>query len=308
MPTVSLTVVLAFCANLAVAIAKTIAAFLTGSASMTAEAAHSWADTGNEIFLLIADRRGAIERDDEHPLGYGRETYFWSTIAAFGLFTAGAVISVAHGIQELNAPESSRDVWVAYLVLGISAILEAFSFQQALRQARGAARERGQRTLEHVLTSSNTTLRAVFAEDSAALVGLVIAFFGVLLHQLTGDAVYDAIGSILVGILLGIVAIVLMDRNRRFVVGQEASDEVTNAVLREVLESDAIERVTYLHLEFVGPSRIYLVAAVDLTGNDDESRLAVRLHTIEQAIEENEYIQRAVLTLSMPDDESLVVS
>jgi len=308
MPTVSLTVVLAFCANLAVAIAKTIAAFLTGSASMTAEAAHSWADTGNEIFLLIADRRGAIERDDEHPLGYGRETYFWSTIAAFGLFTAGAVISVAHGIQELNAPESSRDVWVAYLVLGISAILEAFSFQQALRQARGAARERGQRTLDHVLTSSNTTLRAVFAEDAAALVGLVIAFFGVLLHQLTGYAVYDAIGSILVGILLGIVAIVLMDRNRRFVVGQEASDEVTNAVLREVLESDAIERVTYLHLEFVGPSRIYLVAAVDLTGNDDESRLAVRLHTIERAIEENEYIQRAVLTLSMPDDESLVVS
>jgi cation diffusion facilitator family transporter len=308
MPTVSLTVVLAFCANLAVAIAKTIAAFLTGSASMTAEAAHSWADTGNEIFLLIADRRGAIERDDEHPLGYGRETYFWSTIAAFGLFTAGAVISVAHGIQELNAPESSRDVWVAYLVLGISAILEAFSFQQALRQARGAARERGQRTLDHVLTSSNTTLRAVFAEDAAALVGLVIAFFGVLLHQLTGDAVYDAIGSILVGILLGIVAIVLMDRNRRFVVGQEASDEVTNAVLREVLESDAIERVTYLHLEFVGPSRIYLVAAVDLTGNDDESRLAVRLHAIERAIEENEYIQRAVLTLSMPDDESLVVS
>jgi cation diffusion facilitator family transporter len=308
MPTVSLTVVLAFCANLAVAIAKTIAAFLTGSASMTAEAAHSWADTGNEIFLLIADRRGAIERDDEHPLGYGRETYFWSTIAAFGLFTAGAVISVAHGIQELNAPESSRDVWVAYLVLGISAILEAFSFQQALRQARGAARERGQRTLDHVLTSSNTTLRAVFAEDAAALVGLVIAFFGVLLHQLTGDAVYDAIGSILVGVLLGIVAIVLMDRNRRFVVGQEASDEVTNAVLREVLASDAIERVTYLHLEFVGPSRIYLVAAVDLTGNDDESRLAVRLHTIEQAIEQNEYIQRAVLTLSMPDDESLVVS
>jgi cation diffusion facilitator family transporter len=308
MSTVSLTVVLAFCANLAIAIAKTIAAFLTGSASITAEAAHSWADTGNEIFLLIADRRGAIERDDEHPLGYGRETYFWSTIAAFGLFTAGAVVSVAHGIQELGTPESSRDVWVAYLVLGISAVLEGFSFQQAFRQARGAARERGKRTLDHVLTSSDTTLRAVFAEDSAALIGLVIAFLGVLLHQLTGNAVYDAVGSILVGVLLAIVAIVLMDRNRRFVVGQEASDELTNAVLREVLSSDAIERVTYLHLEFVGPSRIYLVAAVDLTGNDDESHLAVRLHGIEQAIEEHKNIQRAVLTLSMPDDESLVVS
>jgi cation diffusion facilitator family transporter len=305
MAKVSVTVVLAFSANLAVAVAKTVASVLTGSASMTAEAAHSWADTGNEIFLLVADRRGAIERDDEHPLGYGRETYFWSTIAAFGLFTAGAVVSILHGFQELTTPESSKDVWVSYLVLGISAILEGTSFRQAFTQARAAAKQRGQRTLDHVLRSSDTTLRAVFAEDSAALVGLVIAFLGVLLHQLTGNAVYDAAGSILVGVLLGVVAIVLMDRNRRFVVGQEASPELTDAVLREVLSSDAIDRVTYLHLEFVGPARIYLVAAVDLSGNDDEAHLAVRLREVERVIEENEHIQRAVLTLSLPEDASL---
>jgi cation diffusion facilitator family transporter len=307
-PKVSLTVVLAFFANLAVAIAKTVAAFLTGSASMTAEAAHSWADTGNEIFLLVADRRGAIERDDKHPLGYGREVYFWSTIAAFGLFTAGALLAIIHGVQEISTPETSKDVWVAYIVLGVSAILEGTSFRQAFTQASREARRRGQRTLKWVLRSSDTTLRAVFAEDSAALIGLVIAFLGVLLHQLTGNAVYDALGSILVGVLLGIVAVILIDRNRRFVVGQEASDEVTNVVLREVLASGAVDRVTYLHLEFVGPSRIYLVAAVDLTGNDDEARLAVRLRTIEREIEKNENIQRAVLTLSLPDDEALVVT
>jgi Co/Zn/Cd efflux system component len=193
-------------------------------------------------------------------------------------------------------------------VLAVSAILEGTSFRQAFTQARGDARRRRQPTLKYVLRSSDTTLRAVFAEDSAALIGLVIAFLGVLLHQLTGNAVYDAVGSILVGVLLGIVAVILIDRNRRFVVGQEASDEVTNEVLREVLEGGGIDRVTYLHLEFVGPSRIYLVAAVDLTGNDDEARLAVRLRNIERQIEKNENIQRAVLTLSLPDDKALVVT
>jgi cation diffusion facilitator family transporter len=305
---VSLTVVLAFFANLVVAVAKTIAALLTGSASITAEAAHSWADTGNEVFLLVADRRGAIERDVHHPLGYGRETYFWSTIAAFGLFTVGAVVSVGHGIQELSAHESNRDAWVAYLVLGISAVFEGLSFSQALRQARAGARERGRSTLDHVLVSSDTTLRAVFAEDSAALIGLVIAFLGVLLHQLTGNGVYDAAGSILIGVLLGVVAIVLIERNRRFVVGQDANAELTNAILAEILHSDQIDRVTYLHLEFVGPGRIYLVAAVDLVGNDNESHLAVRLKGVEATIEENEHIERAVLTLSLPGDESLTVS
>ncbi|NEM91712.1 cation diffusion facilitator family transporter [Galbitalea soli] len=305
MPTVSLTVVLAFFANLAVAVAKTVAAVLTGSASITAEAAHSWADAGNEVFLLIADRRGAAKRDAEHPLGYGRETYFWSTIAAFGLFTAGAVVSVWHGIQELLVPERSGQFWIAYLVLGISTIFEGVSFTQALREARGAAKERGTPTLEHVLRTSNPTLRAVFAEDSAALAGLAIAFLGVLLHQLTGNAAFDAIGSILVGVLLGVVAVVLIERNRRFLVGQETSQGLTDAVVASLLEHPDIERVTYLHLEFVGPSRLFLVAAVDLTGDDPESRLAVRLRRVERQIESREVIEEAVLTLSIPEEPAL---
>ncbi len=168
------------------------------------------------------------------------------------------------------------------------------------------AGKRGTGTLEHVLVTSNTTLRAVFAEDSAALIGLVIAFAGVLAHQLTGDAVYDAFGSILVGVLLGIVAIILIDRNRRFLVGEPASDAVTDSVLAALLERPEIEKVTYLHLEFVGPEQFHLVAAVDLAGDDPESDVAADFAAIERDLERNPYIAGAVLTLSRPGAEALV--
>ncbi|WP_066515601.1 cation diffusion facilitator family transporter [Curtobacterium ammoniigenes] len=300
-----LTVVIAFSANLLIAIAKTVAALLSGSASMIAESAHSWADSGNEVLLLVAERRGAKPRDAAHPLGYGRETYIWSMFAAFGLFTAGAVVSIYNGIHELGASEASSDVLLNYIVLGVSAALEGTSFLQAYRQAHGAASARKVPLLRHVLQSSNPTMRAVFAEDSAALVGLAIAFLGVLLHQLTGSAVYDAVGSIAVGVLLGVVAVVLIDRNRRFLLGETTSPQVRDAVLGELLGHDTIERVTYLHLEFIGPSKVFLVAAVDLAGNRPEADVAVLLRTAERRIEENPYVEEAILTLSLPDDESL---
>jgi cation diffusion facilitator family transporter len=305
MANVSLTVVLAFVANLVVALGKSFAAALTGSASMTAEAAHSWADVGNEVFLLVADRRGSGRADKRHPLGYGREAYFWSTIAAFGLFTAGAVVSIWHGIQELIDPEPATDYWIAYLVLGVSALLEGISFAQALRQSRAGAKERRVTTLRFVLGTSNPTLRAVFAEDSAALVGLAIAFLGILLHQVTGSPVFDGIGSILVGVLLGIVAVVLIDRNRRFLVGQGTGDELTRTAIDLLLERASVDRVTYIHLEYVGPERVFLVAAVDLRGDDTETNVAIVLRRLERELEENEHIEEAILTLSTPDDVSL---
>ncbi|TCL78201.1 MULTISPECIES: cation diffusion facilitator family transporter [unclassified Curtobacterium] len=304
-PESSLTVIIAFGANLLVAIAKTIASLISGSASMVAEAAHSWADTGNEIFLLVAERRGARKRDTAHPLGYGRETYIWSMFAAFGLFTAGAIVSIYHGISELGETGPAEDVLLNYIVLALSFCLEGTSFLQAYRQAHGAATKRKVPVLRHVLQSSNPTLRAVFAEDAAALIGLVVAFLGVFLHQVTGLAIFDAIGSIAIGLLLGVVAIILIDRNRRFLLGESTSPELENAVLVELLGRSQIERVTYLHLEFVGPSRVYLVAAVDLTGNENEEHVAVRLRDVEKSLEDSPYIEEAVLTLSYPGDASL---
>jgi cation diffusion facilitator family transporter len=301
----TLTVLVAFGANALVALAKTVAAVLTGSASMVAESAHSWADTGNEVFLYVAERRSDRMRDEDHPRGYGKEAYVWSLFAAVGLFTVGAVVSVMHGVQQLFEAERDADYTINYVVLALAALLEGFSFLQAFRQARSAATRRRVGTLHHVLETSNTTLRAVFFEDAAALVGLVIAFLGVLLHQLTGNAAFDAAGSILVGGLLGVVAIVLIDRNRRFLVGQVADDEVEAIVLAALLRQPEIERVTYIHLEFVGPEEFYLVAAVDLKGNDREQDVAEELRAAALEIEKSPYITEAVLTLSLKGEPSL---
>jgi cation diffusion facilitator family transporter len=299
------TVLVAFLANVLIAIAKTITAAVTSSASMFAEAAHSWADTGNEIFLLVAERRSDRGPDSRHPMGFGREAYVWSMFAAFGLFTAGAVLSIWHGIQQLIEPTEASNFLVAYIVLAISFVLEGASFTQAMTQARrlAAARDRG--VTNFVLNTSNPTLRAVFAEDAAALIGITIAAIGVSLHQVTGSPTPDAIGSILVGILLGVIAIFLIDRNRRFLVGEAVRPEVRQRVLRGLLERPDIDRITYLHLEYVGPGRLYLVASVDMAGDDVEPSLAVRLRRVERQLEQLDYIEEAVLTLATPDEVSL---
>ncbi|GEK86365.1 cation diffusion facilitator family transporter [Microbacterium aerolatum] len=300
-----MTVLIAFLANILVAIAKTIAAFLTSSASMVAEAAHSWADAGNEIFLLIADRQGGRKKDERHPLGYGRSAFVWSLIAAFGIFTAGAIVSIMHGIQELASDEPVEDPMIAYIVLGIAFVLEGASFTQALIRSRRLARERRTSTWDFVLQTSDTTLRAVFFEDAAALIGLILAGGSIALHQITGEAVWDAVGSILVGILLAIVAVVLIGRNLAFIVGTSPAPELRSRVGRALLEASAIERVTYLHIEYVGPNRLFIVAEIDLAGDEREHDVARRLREVERQIEAHPVVETVVLSLSVDDEPSL---
>ena len=160
--------------------------------------------------------------------------------------------------------------------------------------------------MNFIFNTSNPTLRAVVAEDAAALIGITIAVIGIALHQVTGSATPDAIGSILVGLLLAVVAVFLIDRNRRFLVGEEVRPEVRQDVLRKLLDRPDIDRITYLHLEFVGPGRLYLVASVDMAGDDVEHSLAVRLRQVERELEEHENIEEAVLTLATPDEVSLL--
>ena len=298
-------VILAFAANVLVAVAKTIAAVITGSASLLAEAAHSWADSGNEIFLFVADRRSVRGSDSSHPLGHGREAYVWGLFAAFGVFTVGAVVAIANGIQELVTPEPTTNFPLAYIVLGVSAILEGASLTQSVVKARRAARGVKRDTLDYVLNGSNTTLRAVVAEDAAALAGLAIAAVGIGLHQATGVPAFDAGASIIIGLLLAGVALLLIDRNRRYLVGLEAPASIRQQVGRSLLDNSEIQRVTYLHLEFVGPSQLFLVAAVDLTGDAPEDEVARRLRRLENEIAGDPRLQTVVLTLSVSDEESL---
>jgi cation diffusion facilitator family transporter len=302
-----LTVVVAFAANLLIALAKSAAAVITGSASLLAEAAHSWADAGNEVFLLVAQRRSQRPADPQHPLGHGREAYVWSLFAALGLFVAGAAISVTHGIQQLFSPEPASDFLIGYIVLVVSFVLEGVSFTQSIRQARPEAASLDRDLIEHVLATSDPTLRAVFAEDAAALLGLLIAGAGLGLHQLTGSPTPDAIGSILVGLLLGVVAVVLINRNRRFLVGQEADPRIREAAIQALMALPEVHRVTYLRLEVVGPRLISVIGDVDLTGDDTESHVAVRLRALEAKVTASPAVAGTVLSLSAPDEPTLTV-
>jgi cation diffusion facilitator family transporter len=299
------TVLVAFVANLLIAVAKSVAAVATGSASLVAEAAHSWADSGNEIFLLIADRRSRRPADDAHPSGHGREAYFWSLFAALGLFVAGGAVSVTHGIQELVHPEPADRFIIGYIVLAVSFVLEGVSFLRSTRQARAEAETFQRDLIDHVMATSDPTLRAVFAEDAAALTGLVIAAAGLAAHQLSGSAIPDAVASILVGALLGVVAVVLINQNRRFLVGVQADPRVRSAAIRALLELPEVARVTYLRLEIVGPRTVFVTGDVDLTGDDTESHVAVKLRALEARFCASPAVVGTVLSLSAPDEPSL---
>lgn len=299
------TVVIAFVANLLIAIAKSVAAVVTGSASMVAEAVHSWADTGNEVFLLIAQRRSARPPDAEHPLGYGREIYIWSMFAAIGLFAVGAGVSVTHGVQELLDPRPAEEFGIAYAVLALAFVLEGISFLQARRHVRSAAARNERDLWTQLMRTSDPTVRAVFFEDAAALAGILIAAAGIIGHQVSGSAVPDAIGSILVGVLLGVVAIILIDRNRSFLVGEVADTRVWNAALDALLDQPEVERVTELRLSLVGPGQVFLSGAVDLVGNPDERSAAVQLAALERRLATRDEVVLALVSLADPEDEAL---
>ncbi|ORA04167.1 cation transporter [Mycolicibacterium bacteremicum] len=300
----TLTVMVAFAANLAVAVAKSFAAVVSGSASMVAEAAHSWADAGNEVFLLIATRRSTRKADRRRPLGYGREAYVWSLLAAVGLFVVGAAVSIWHGVTELlHGEQGAEDYRIAYVVLAIAFVLEGVSWLQAIRQLRSDARAFDSDVLRYAFETSDPTVRAVFAEDSAALIGIVIAFGGILLHQLTGDVVWDAVGSILVGLLLAVVAVVLINRNRIFLTGEGGPPRLQQALSERLASFPEVAGVRFLRPEFIGPKQIFVIASVDLVGDAVESSVARTLRMLEHRFEDSApEIIEVVLTVSEPDE------
>ena len=188
-------------------------------------------------------------------------------LAALGLFTAGAVVSVWHGVAALFAEHAETSYTWAWVVLGVAFLFEGTSFLQALRQTRREARHLDVDVLEHALTTSDPTLRAVFAEDSAALAGIVIAALGIGLSQLTGNPAFDAVGSIGVGLLLGVVAVVLINQNRRYLTGMESNERLRDAAVAKVKAMPQVDKVSYLRLEYVGPRQVLLMTRVDFAGD-----------------------------------------
>lgn len=231
----------AFLANFGIALAKTWASWLTGSGSMLAEAIHSYADTGNQVLLYLGLKQSTKPPSKKHPLGYGKLSYFWSFIVAMLLFSVGGLFSIYEGLHKLNAPEPLSQLWVALVVLGFAIVLESFSLLGCLREIRVLRGERPFRAwLRH---TRNSALVVVLGEDIAALLGLVLAFGFLTLAAVTGDPVFDAIGSMCIGVILVVISVFLSMRVRSLLVGQSADPEI-QAAIQEIIDNEPdVERI-----------------------------------------------------------------
>src|SRR6185437_1794554 len=263
------TVIVAGLANIAVAIIKAVAGILTGSSAMLAEAAHSTADTMNQAFLLTSINRGGKPADEVHQFGYGQERYFWSLLAAFGIFVAGAGFSVFEGILALTRPESGGDVLIAYVVLGLAGIAETVSFARAYWQMRGEARRDRTSLAEHVKSSPDTTVKTALFEDSVAVVGLALAAAGIGLRQLTGSSVWDGAASIAIGGLLIFVAIRLGLDSRTLLIGRAASPRDQERIRTEIESARGVDRLQELLTMHLGPDHLIVAARVSFVDEID---------------------------------------
>jgi cation diffusion facilitator family transporter len=295
------TVVVAMAANLGVAIAKLIAASLTASSAMLAEAFHAIADTGNEAVLLIAQWRSGKPPDERHPLGHGREAYFWALIASLGVFATGALLSLRQGINALINPVEAAHFPVAYVVLVIAFCLDGVSLLRAYRLIKREAETLRRDFFQQLGLMSDPVARAVFAEDAAAIAGNVIALIGIALHQVTGSAVPDGVAAILIGLILGYVAFVLANRNRDFIIGQQASPPLRQTVREIIAGQPGVIAVGEVFVTFLGPRRVWVAGKIDIDDGLSGARVKELLRATETELKRRSpYIARVYL---MPSGE-----
>jgi cation diffusion facilitator family transporter len=259
-------VIIAGVANVVVGVAKLAAGVISGSSAMLAEAAHSAADTLNQVFLLTSLRQAERPADPDHPFGFGQDRYFWSLLAAFGIFIAGAGFSVFEGILSLTRSHSESPV-AAYVTLAVAFVAEGTSFVRAYWQVRGEARGRREEVLRHVESSPDITVKVNLFEDSAAVVGLVLAALGVGLDQLTGSNVWDGAASIAIGVLLVVVAFKLGMDSRDLLIGRAADPAVQQLIREEIESRPGVDELLELRTMHMGPDNIIVAARVAL--NDE---------------------------------------
>jgi cation diffusion facilitator family transporter len=290
------TVVIALGINIAIALAKSFAAVISGSSALLAEAAHSVADTGNEIFLLVALRTSRRPADDTHPFGYGADRFFWSLLAAFGIFVAGGLTAIVEGIYQLGHPHRLDAVVVGYVVLAVSLVLELTSWRTAYRQLRSESRGRGVSLRVYVRRTSDPTPTTVFYEDSAAVIGIALAAIGLILHQVTGSAVPDATASIAIGVLLVFVAVRLAARERDLLTNQAAPPPIADGFRRVITDTVNLEQIARLDVLVVGPRMWLITADVVLADTLSAAEAFDTLHDIRTRLADDPGVTRVYLT------------
>jgi cation diffusion facilitator family transporter len=290
-------IVAALGANAGIAVAKLVGFLVTGAASLLAEAVHSLADTANQILLLLGGARSRREATRSHPFGYGRERYFWAFVVALVLFSLGGVFAVVEGIEKLRAPHELESLPVAIAILVVAIGLESFSLRTAIREASG---ERGGRSWwAFIRGSKGPELPVVLLEDTGALIGLVLALLGVGLGAATGNPRWDAVGSLGIGLLLVVIAVVLVVEMKSLLIGEAASPEDERAIRATIADAPGIESVIHLRTQHLGPDELLVAAKVGFDPTTPVAEVAAQIDEAERRL--RRAVPKARLVYLEPD-------
>ncbi|CPX12152.1 Putative cation transporter [Mycobacteroides abscessus] len=275
-------IIAALAANAGIAVAKFIGFAITGSSSMLAESVHSIADTSNQGLLLYGQRAASKEADRLHPFGYGRSRFFYSFVVALVLFTLGSVFALYEGYHKIHAPEHLQSPIVAIVILGVAIALEGYSFRTAFVESKPL--KGGASWWQFIRNSRNPELPVVLLEDTGALLGLAFALFGVGMTIVTGDPVWDGIGTVAIGVLLGIIAIVLMVEMKSLLIGEGATATQEQAILDALAGTDDVERVIHCRTQYLGPEELLVAAKIAITPSAELPRVAATIDAAERRV------------------------
>jgi len=281
----------ALAANIGIAVSKFVAFLITGSSSMLAESVHSVADSGNQALLLVGGARAKRKSTPTHPFGYGRERYFYAFVVALVLFSVGSLFALYEGWHKLQDPHPVEQPIVAFVVLIVAIILECLSFRTAIRasnQVRGDAS-----WVQFIRRAKSPELPVVLLEDLAALVGLILALGGVSMAVLTGDGIWDGIGTVCIGVLLGVVAVILAIETKSLLLGEGASPEAVRRI-EAALVGPGIVRVIHLRTQHLGPEELLVGAKVSVPADADGPAITQAIDAAERRVREVESIARVI--------------
>jgi cation diffusion facilitator family transporter len=280
------TVIIALAANAGVAIVKLAGGLISGSTAMLAEAAHSVADTANQAFLLVSIALGGREPNPDQPFGYGQMRFLWTFMAAVGMFLAGAVFAIGYGVYALMKGEEATGFAIAYITLAIAFAAEGSSWLRAVHQVRGEASEANMPMLRYVRGSRDPNVKMVLFEDTAALVGIFIAFAGILIDQITGSNVFDPLASIAIGVLLAFVALWMGRDVSHLLIGAAARPEEREALGNALEEFDEVDAVVELLTMALGPNALLVAARIDLSDSIEPSQVEEVSDQIDERLRE----------------------
>jgi cation diffusion facilitator family transporter len=270
-------------ANLGIALAKFVGFLITASASLLAEGVHSLADTGNQVLLLLGGSRARRQATPEHPFGYGRERYFWSFVVALVLFSMGGLFALYEGVEKLRHPHEVENLWVAIGILVFAIALESYSLHTAVKEANRIKRK-DQSWWRFIRTSKQPELPVVLLEDTGAELGLFFALSGVLLAEATGNPRWDAAGSIAIGLLLVVIAIVLAIEMKGLLIGEGAAPDVEQSIVAALTGGPAVRQLIHLRTEHIGPDELLVAAKVEFAPDLSMADLATAIDDTEARV------------------------